>query len=786
MSITRTYTVGAAAGVHRLDNLTGLWTNVSITGSFPLASTFTLTDVETDPTNPDKVFVVGAGNAPDALYGIYVSLDAGANWFIPGGTYQTNLDVGNTLNWNEVFVLDSSNIMVAGRNGYVAFSTDGGLTFNLSTQIAAQIPCPACPPIIPNVFSLHFISPTVGVVGLLHWTALTINGGLTWSILNSGTVITGLPSGIMDTAVGIHLSSDQQVINALAQNAIYRSIDGGTTWNEVYTFTNNSGRHLTWINDQELWGFGNGGERTNSIDGGATWNIINAWSPAGPGQFAGHFYAGQNGFYSENFDILSTNNGSLSGIVSENAGFRIFAVWTGYVNTVCYELLACEQGISSILVDNDLSNYIGQTIQVCPSDLPPAGGSGMGNGLPIIPNPQDPGITRYSLVDCCGLLPSVIVLNNLAPYSSGGVVVIPSLSLTTCWKVEKGTGGPTLGLVDLSGGTYFNDCPSCLLDYPCSPIPVLTECTCFTITQSAGCQGAISLLNIGIIYDDCPTCITKCYFLVDCINPNNFLVVSNDFAQYVGQIIKLEDCPDTCWIVSVSDNCDNSVCVSDVISTFTTCVECLPPAPPPTPFELHPRKVKPGYDTPGCSPEYTENVNCNFAEQSYNTMLIDRYGLTICCEPDRIKWDIKKQLLDFKTIYDPSLCKCFLQTCCPPTCTEAILQVFNPTTCPAPTNTVAVIVPVPIPCPAPTQTSAVINPLLPICRCYQILMVAGDCTIDYADCDLVSQTIDISGTTSIYICSTIVPTPAFGCSAIGLSILPSTGTCILGNCVQIG
>ena len=319
MSITRTYTVGNLGGVRRLDDLVGLWVDVPLTNTFPLANVFTLQDVETDLTNPDKVFVVGQGDSANALYGIYVSLDAGVTWFIPGGNYQTNIDILGQLQWFEVHVQDSNNIMVSGSNGYVAFSTDGGLTFNLATQIPPFALCPLCPLFLSNVFSLHFISPTVGVVGLASWSALTIDGGITWGILNSGNPILELPAGLMVTATGIHLSADQQVINILSQNGIYRSINGGITFTNTYQFTQNNGRHLTWINDQELWAFGNGSERINTTDGGLTWNIINAWTPAGAGQFAAHFYDGQNGFYSQNADILSTNNGSLSGVVSETS-----------------------------------------------------------------------------------------------------------------------------------------------------------------------------------------------------------------------------------------------------------------------------------------------------------------------------------------------------------------------------------------------------------------------------------------------------------------------------------
>jgi photosystem II stability/assembly factor-like uncharacterized protein len=577
MIISRTYTVGNNGGARKLVDLTLPWVDVSIAASLPITASHTIRDVETDPDNGDTVFAVGQGFFSTGAFGIYVSFDGGLNWNIPGGDYQGNTDPLGVMNWYEVWVLDSNNIMVSGQNGYVAISNDGGLTFNLTTQLPALIPFPLAAPVIPTVHSLHFINSNVGVVGLDAHVALTIDGGLTWVILNFNSIISDGPEQLIN-GTGIRMTADQQNIVVLGQSAIFQSLDGGNTWSNVFGFTLRNGIHLTWTTEQNLWGFGNLGERVNSTDGGSTWNIIAAGSFIGPNQYAGHFYEGLNGFFSQNADILSTTDGSILGTPSETSPYYVNAVWTNY-REVCYLLTSCDQSANSIIVGNDLSLYVGQAISVCATDLP---------------NP------------------------------------------------------------DFEG------------------------CKCFTISIAQTCQGGIILPTLDI-YADCTACLPACYLLVDCLDPNNTIVASDDLSAFVGSVIKLSECPDTCWLVSNALNCTNSVCVSDVIATFETCIECLPPAPQPAPLELHARRVKPGYYTPGCSPEYTERVNCNFGDQMYNQMLIDRYGLTICCEEERIKWSIKKELLDLKAIYDPSLCKCFLQECCPPTCVEATLRVFNPT-----------------------------------------------------------------------------------------------------------
>jgi hypothetical protein len=80
---------------------------------------------------------------------------------------------------------------------------------------------------------------------------------------------------------------------------------------------------------------------------------------------------------------------------------------------------------------------------------------------------------------------------------------------------------------------------------------------------------------------------------------------------------------------------------------------CETPAPiiQPVPL-LNTRFVAPGYKTPGCSPEYTERINCAFGKLMYDKMLVSRYGITPCCEDTDTDWQIKKALLDFEAIKD--------------------------------------------------------------------------------------------------------------------------------------
>ena len=146
-------------------------------------------------------------------------------------------------------------------------------------------------------------------------------------------------------------------------------------------------------------------------------------------------------------------------------------------------------------------------------------------------------------------------------------------------------------------------------------------------------------------------CPGPCYSLTanDCMGDvREPLITDTELAQSVGKVIKIESCPDVCWLVSLSDTC-TGLCSVTVTDSFDTCVECLPPVVEPE-LKLVVRRVEPGYTTPGCSPEYTEKVLCNFSEIVYDQMIKIRYGITVCCEEDLQKWEIKKELVNLEAI----------------------------------------------------------------------------------------------------------------------------------------
>lgn len=557
MITTKTYYVGTKGLVRVSDDLGANWITKTITGT----NTLSLNDVKTDPDDGNKVFVVGESGV--GIYGIYVSSNGGTTWNIPTGTY-----INNPINWNEVTVVDSDIILVCGNGSNVCRSLDGGLTFDLLPQIQ-QLNDAGGAPGYQDCYSIHFISATQGVVGLKNNTVKTIDAGVTWTPCFGGT---GLISNlaVLTGAVkvhGIYVSQNGQVVVAVTESHIIRSLTGGISFSPVYEFqTIRSGVHLTWENDLRLWATASAGlERVHSIDGGLTWLILHYDSQINYGHLAAHFYLNDNGFYSEQnikigqesaASLFSTDDAGSTGIqvdqISSPEQKVINAVWTSYIDIPCYRITDCETFTQSFITTTDLSLYVGNYINVCPSDS-------------------------------------------------------------------------------------------------------LMPCGCYYVEVSETCNNPINV-TVTANYDTCEDCNMICYKLTDCLLPDHIVITNRDLSSYLNLVVKFTDFPDACWLVELSDICEGHVEITSELTSYQTCVLCLPPVIIP-PIPLNVRKVKPGFDTPGCSPEYTVKVNCRWANIVNSEMMVTKYGVQICCsDDDVVKWDIKKELLDLNSIYDPYAC----------------------------------------------------------------------------------------------------------------------------------
>jgi hypothetical protein len=251
--------------------------------------------------------------------------------------------------------------------------------------------------------------------------------------------------------------------------------------------------------------------------------------------------------------------------------------------------------------------------------------------------------------------------------------------------VQAGT--TTSNIASLAGQTVIDVIINGSVDPSCWTVSGPLTCVSLTtstvntlsVTVTTGCQS-----------DTC----TECYKLIACepATDNNgqvyfpsITVYSNDIdfdlEDYLYKVFQFNDdslqgfCPGKCFYLTKSTVCNPPIAfpINASYSLFDNCEECLPKCP----VELNTRSVKPGFYTPGCPPDYTVKTSCMYAEQVYDEMVAVRYGITICCDHDIDKWDIKKQLLDLKSLFDECLCaSAVCPTCVAPCNVEASVLIY--------------------------------------------------------------------------------------------------------------
>jgi len=364
----------------------------------------------------------------------------------------------------------------------------------------------------------------------------------------------------------------------------------------------------------------------------------------------------------------------------------------------CYRIIQCDNESVSYITDTDLSYYLENNllIKLCPPQ--PAN--------PIITFPpvtaEDLALfssaNYFRFTNCCNELETYNVVGNFAAYVGSGSInihLVPQFA-NSCFIIES-IAPVDITLVDIVVKTFLmpgtksfaQGCEECLAFYHCpTPGIILTECLCFRVEaclidgNPCPCrEGDVVPVIVSEYFPatQCEECTMICYKLTDCQDPTRIVITNTDLLSYVGYIVKFVEYPSICWRVETSDSCTGHVIVPIPLAPFDTCELCLTPVPEepiipeppyvyprplPEPEPLNYRMIKPGYNTPGCPPEYTEKVNCRFAAGVYQEMAVARYGVVICCQDDTTKWDVKKALLDLNAIYDPSLCTAVLPEPC--------------------------------------------------------------------------------------------------------------------------
>lgn len=414
---------------------------------------------------------------------------------------------------------------------------------------------------------------------------------------------------------------------------------------------------------------------------------------------------------------------------------------------------SCELGLAPFYTNTDLSAYTQSVYKTC---------------IPEIIYST----SCFILKDCNRLVADIVTNTVLTSYLWQTVSVqgFPGSCFIVTGVEAGGTCVGAVPVIILSG-------VSCICEGAQQPWPA--GCYCVTVEEIIPTIVAPDFEGAFISrepYDCCLDCTRTCYILTSCVGGINPVIVCNDLAEYVGQVIKIASCGDICWQVAVASNCDGSITFAGEITPFVDCDTCLPPLPPtPPPYDLHLRKIKPGWKSPNScyTLDYIERINCTFGQQIYNEMLVSRYGITVCCDDDVTKWDILKQMLDLDMLKDPNMCKSTL-CCCPAPCfIDAVITLLP--YCGAP-NIISVLLNAPCQAPVLINTEITVQETPVVCYCWKVdySILQPPLIISYIDCCCVVQTqiIDTSGEGSIAICSATAPV-SFGDPIV----VTNTGLC---------
>ena len=98
---------------------------------------------------------------------------------------------------------------------------------------------------------------------------------------------------------------------------------------------------------------------------------------------------------------------------------------------------------------------------------------------------------------------------------------------------------------------------------------------CWIVSQIDGNIPTDIPIEVLEDYLDCELCYRKYYLLEDCLGLESDIITYTDLSSYVDKIITLDWCPETCWEVSETIEDDGAGVISDILNSYTECIDCL-------------------------------------------------------------------------------------------------------------------------------------------------------------------------------------------------------------------
>ncbi len=215
---------------------------------FPQTSGTSSTLYSVHFVNANTGTTVGAGGM------IRRTINGGINWF------PQNSGTSNTL--YSVYFINANTGTIVGTGGIIRRTTNSGI--NWFSQYSGTTR---------NLNSVYLINANTGTtVGKYGTVRKTTNGGINWFSQSVPTTTYELTSVyFINASTGIITKSNYNYTRS-----IYRTTNGGITWNEIYTGSVHTLRAVDFPSTNSGYLMGDEGDIFKSSDGGLTWSFFSA------------------------------------------------------------------------------------------------------------------------------------------------------------------------------------------------------------------------------------------------------------------------------------------------------------------------------------------------------------------------------------------------------------------------------------------------------------------------------------------------------------------------------
>src|SRR5690606_24192215 len=112
------------------------------------------------------------------------------------------------------------------------------------------------------MWAIDFYQNQIGIVSADNKLLRTVNGGQSWSVINSNT-----------SSFDVVFINEQTLVSVGIHGAIYKSSDSGLTWQVKNSPTNQSLKSIDFVDETTDYAVGWNGTIVKTTDAGETWVI---------------------------------------------------------------------------------------------------------------------------------------------------------------------------------------------------------------------------------------------------------------------------------------------------------------------------------------------------------------------------------------------------------------------------------------------------------------------------------------------------------------------------------